>query len=468
MNENDPVNPNKTVVLQDVLRRKGTKIGFWRKRFVQLTNNQIIVYKEQHEGEVYQTFDIFPTTTVECLEQEIPPIFIVRNEGNSIGLTLSSESIETVIRWVNEIRNITIQTPGLSMDNFEIISVIGRGFYGKVMLVRKKDTKELFAIKTVHKNLLIESRKVHTIFSERNVLMNTKHPFIVNICFAFQNERKVYLGLEYVPGGELFRHLRDKRKLPIEEVRLYIAQLCLAIDYLHSVNVIYRDLKSENVLIDVDGYVKLTDFGLAKTLTPDLQQTDTFCGTNEYLAPEIVYRNPYGPEIDWWAMGILTYELLYGVTPFHDSTKLKIFKGILNEDPKFPDDTDESIKSFISMLLVKEPEKRAKFKDIKDHPFFNGLNFQDVLDKKFTPLYIPKDVTKVTENFDSEFTNEKPLDSDGEPASSGAKSEFKGFSFFGGLNKPPADEDSSDEGIAIDDNNIGSNLAPTSFGNFEI
>lgn len=298
--------------------------------------------------------------------------------------------------------------------------------------------------------------------------MKSKHPFIVNICFAFQNETKVYLGLEYVPGGELFHHLRAKGKLPVEEVRLYIAQLCLAIDYLHSFNVIYRDLKSENVLIDVDGYVKLTDFGLAKTLTPDLKQTDTFCGTNEYLAPEIVLRNPYGPEIDWWAMGILTYELLYGVTPFHDSTKLKIFKGILNEDPKFPDDADESIKSFISVLLVKEPEKRAKFKDIKDHPFFNGINFQDVLDKKYTPLYIPKDVTKVTENFDPEFTNEKPMDSDGEPTITETKGEFTGFSYFGGINKSPAEDDSSDEGIAIDDNNVGSNLAPTTFGNLDL
>ena len=118
----------KEVVLEDVMRRKGTKVGLWRKRFVQLTPHQIIVYKEEHEGEVYQRFDIFPTTTVEFSELEGAPTLIVRNEGNSVGLTLSNENIEKVIRWVNEIRNITLQTPGLSMDNFEILSVIGRGF----------------------------------------------------------------------------------------------------------------------------------------------------------------------------------------------------------------------------------------------------------------------------------------------------------------------------------------------------
>ncbi|KAK8883798.1 hypothetical protein M9Y10_042897 [Tritrichomonas musculus] len=443
----------KEVVLEDVMRRKGTKVGLWRKRFVQLTPHQIIVYKEEHEGEVYQRFDIFPTTTVEFSELEGAPTLIVRNEGNSVGLTLSNENIEKVIRWVNEIRNITLQTPGLSMDNFEILSVIGRGFYGKVMLVKKKDTDELYAIKTVHKNLLIESRKVHTIFAERNVLMKSKHPFIVNICFAFQTETKVYLGLEYVPGGDLYRHLHTDGNLSIEEVRLIIAQLCLAIDYLHSVNVVYRDLKSENVLIDQDGFVKLTDFGLAKALTPDLKQTETFCGTNEYLAPEIIYRNPYGPEIDWWAIGILTYELLYGQPPFHDPSKLKMFKRILNEDPKFPDGTDESIISFISALLTKDPLKRAKFEDLKGHPFFKGINFKDILDKKFKPIYVPQDTSKVTNNFDAEFTNEKAEDSDGEQAEPENKDDFTGFSYFGGINQQPADDDLSDDGecIAIED-----------------
>lgn len=445
---------SKEVVLQDVLRRKGTKTGMWRKRFVQLTPHQIIVYKEEHEGEVYQRFDIFPNTTAEISELEGSPSFIVRNEGNSVALTLAHEDIEKVIRWVNEIRNITLQTPGLSMDNFEILSVIGRGFFGKVMLVKKKDTEELYAIKTVHKNLLIESRKVHTIFAERNVLMKSRHPFIVNICFAFQTETKVYLGLEYVPGGDLYRHLRKVGKLSLEEVRLIIAQLCLAIDYLHSVNVVYRDIKSENVLIDKDGYVKLTDFGLAKALTPDLKQTETFCGTNEYLAPEIIYRNPYGPEIDWWAIGILTYELLYGQPPFHDPSKLKMFKRILNEDPKFPPETDPSTISFVSALLAKEPQKRAKFADLKDHPFFNGLNFQDVFDKKFKPIYVPQDTTNVTNNFDAEFTDEKPMDSDGEETEPATKDDFTGFSYFGGINQPPPDEvvsDDDDDGISIDE-----------------
>ncbi|KAK8895938.1 hypothetical protein M9Y10_013824 [Tritrichomonas musculus] len=423
-----------SIVIQDVLRKKSTKFGIWYKRLVQLTKNQIIVYKEETAGTVLQKFDIYPTTTVECFEEEKPPRFVCENEGNPMVLIFTHDNIETVIKWVNEIRNITIQTPGLSMDNFDILSVIGRGFYGKVQLVKKKGTNELYALKSVHKSLLIEHQKVHTILSERNVLMKTKHPFLVDICFAFQTSTKVYLGLEYVAGGELFTHMRQNKKLPVEEVRLYVAELSLAIDYLHSQNIIYRDLKPENVLLSMDGHVKLTDFGLAKMLSPDLKQAETFCGTNEYLAPEIVQRMPYGPPIDWWALGILTYELLFGISPFHESSKLKIFKGILNDSPKYPDDTDETIKSFIAILLEKDPSKRAHFVQIKSHPFFKGLNFQDVLEKKYQPIYVPPETGGLAGNFDEEFTNEKCIDSSGE-LTFGESHEFHGFSFYGGLNK---------------------------------
>ena len=427
-------NNDKIIIIQDVLKKKSTKFGMWYKRLVQLTQNQIIVYKEETEGIILQKFDIYPTTTVECFEEENPPRFVCQNEGNPMVLNFQHENLETVIKWVNEIRNITIQTPGLSMDNFDILSVIGRGFYGKVQLVKKKGTNELYALKSVHKSLLIKHQKVHAIISERNVLMKSKHPFIVDICFAFQTPTKVYIGLEYVAGGELFSHLRKCKKLPLEEVRLYVAELSLAIDYLHSQNIIYRDLKPENVLLAMDGHVKLTDFGLAKILPTDLKQAETFCGTNEYLAPEIVQRNPYGPPIDWWALGILTYELLYGVPPFYESTKLKIFKQILNDQPKYPDDTDETIKSFISILLEKDPAKRAHFAQIKSHPFFNGLDFKDVLEKKYTPLYVPPHTSGVAGNFDEEFTNEKCIDSSGELTFAEGH-EFHGFSFYGGLNQ---------------------------------
>ena len=158
--------------------------------------------------------------------------------------------------------------------------MIVKGYYGKVMLCKEKKTHKIYAVKTVHKERLIKSGKIHTIFAERNVLLKVKHPFIVQIRFAFQTNTKFYLGLEYISGGELFKHLADSHKLSLDEVRLYVAEVALALDYMHSQHIVYRDLKPENILIDLDGHLKLTDFGLVKDLSSN-NTTSTFCGTAE-------------------------------------------------------------------------------------------------------------------------------------------------------------------------------------------
>ena len=214
------------------------------------------------------------------------------------------------------------------MDNFKILSVIGRGYYGKVMLVQEiKSPKNFYAIKSIRKTTLKESNSIHTIVAERNVLAKCKHPFIVSLKFAFQTPSKFYFGLEYAPGGELFYHMQHRGLLPLEEVRLYVAEIALAFDFLHKNNIIYRDLKPENVLLDADGYVKLTDFGLAKDLS-SINQTSTFCGTTEYLAPEIIRHMEYSFSVDWWTLGILAFELLFGRTPFANQNRIKMFQNI--------------------------------------------------------------------------------------------------------------------------------------------
>ncbi|OHS96005.1 AGC family protein kinase [Tritrichomonas foetus] len=431
------------VILKEVLRKKGSKFGFWRKRFVHLTTTHLIVYKGENTSEVERKIEIVPTAVVECLDGEKPPRFVLHVEGQR-PITLGHDNPDIIINWVNEIRNITLQTPDVSMDNFDIISVLGRGFYGKVMLVKKKNTDQYFAIKTVHKNRLVKANKVHTIFTERNVLMKARHPFIVNLQFAFQTESKVYLGLEYASGGELFYHLQNRQTIPIDEVRLYIAELSLAINYLHVLRVIYRDLKPENILLDSQGHVKLTDFGLAKTLTDFSNQTGTFCGTSEYIAPEIISRKPYGPEIDWWAVGILTYELLYGQTPFFNQNKAKMFQSIRSDRPRFPRKVEQSTVDFISMLLEKDPANRATFEKIKVHPFFNGMAFEDVLAKKYKPAFVPPS-NGVVGNFDTEFTMENPLDSLATPTPTAANA-FDGFSYVASPNEMKPDGESTDEG----------------------
>lgn len=419
---------NEQPILSDWLKKKGSKFGFWHKRYVVLTETQMIVSKTKSTDNPERVIDIDVNTEITLLNDIDPPRFIVK-PPNERQICLGNSNLDVILNWTNQLRNATLRHEPLSMDSFEIVSVLGRGFYGKVMLCRNKRTNEMCAIKTVHKNRLIKANKVHTIFTERNVLLKARHPFIVNILFAFQTDAKVYLGLEYASGGELFYHLSNRGTIPLSETRLYVAQLCLAINYLHSLGVVYRDLKPENVLLDENGYVKLTDFGLSKNLDLD-STTATFCGTSEYLAPEIIARKSYGQKIDWWAIGILCYELLYGETPFYHENKSKLFQAIRNSEPRFPKKAPQSTISFIRCLLEKNPDDRADFDQIKDHPFFENLNWDDVQNRKFTPAFKPPKSTRDAKNFDTEFTMENPQDSIATPAPNADA--FNGFSYVAG------------------------------------
>lgn len=307
--------------------------------------------------------------------------------------------------------------------------MIGRGFYGKVTLAQKIDTGELFAIKSIHKRRLVQSNRIHTVLTERNVLAQASHPFIVTLYYAFQNQSKFYLCLEYVSGGELFfRMQQNTQGLPIDDVKLYAAEIALALRHLHSLGIIYRDLKPENVLLDSKGHVKLTDFGLSKDLHSD-QLTSTFCGTNEYLAPEIVSHIAYGFQIDWWTLGILIYEMMFGKTPFKSTNKAQLFKRILQADIHFPTNVDPDAEDLILGLLNKDSSKRFGFEQMRHHCFFSGYNFDDILNKKIKPHFIPTEKDDLNlENFDTEFTTEQPLDSLASPVL-GSIEQVKGFSF---------------------------------------
>jgi serine/threonine protein kinase len=209
---------------------------------------------------------------------------------------------------------------------------------------------------------------------------------------------------------------------------LYIAELSLAINYLHVHGVIYRDIKPENILLDDKGHIKLTDFGLVKQMDADEETTSTFCGTLEYLAPELVTRRPYGIKIDWWAIGILTYELLFGGTPFHHDSRAKMFDAICSGEPKFPPETPGNVVAFIRMLLEKDPEARGGFEQIKSHPLFAGLDFAKVFRREYTPAFLPVTDGVVGAKIDFEFTAEVAIDSFATPAVAKAD-EFEGFTF---------------------------------------
>lgn len=193
------------------------------------------------------------------------------------------------------------------------MQVIGKGYFGKVTQVKYKNDGLIYALKTLKKSKLKEAKHIEHTQTERKIMEIVNHPFIVSLKFAFQTEKKLYFAMDYYNGGELFFHLRKRGKFNEAQAKFYLAQIVLAIEFLHSKKIIYRDLKPENIVLDINGYIKLTDFGLAKdNIADDSGCTQTFCGTPEYLAPEIIRGDKYGKAVDVWCIGILMYEMLYG------------------------------------------------------------------------------------------------------------------------------------------------------------
>ena len=362
------------------------------------------------------------------LIDEENPRFTIKVEDLEEKIILRAPSMENAMNWILNLRSCCYNHPNININSFDIMETIGKGFYGKVLLVRKKDTKELFAIKTVHKKRLVQSGKVHTIISERNILSQVSHPFVITLFYAFQSLSKFYLVLEYIAGGDLFFRMDKTVYLPLEEIRLYTAEITLALNYIHSLGIIYRDLKPENILLDSEGHVKLTDFGLSKIIGQN-EFTLTFCGTNEYLAPEIIKREEYNQSVDWWALGVLIYEMIYLTTPFFHENSSKMYMKIINEELSFPYPTEKNTENLLKGLLVKKPSNRFNYDDIVKHPFFNGLDFQKVYNRGYKPKYIPKISTpESVENFHPEFTEESPYDSIGSPVL-GSASQISGFSY---------------------------------------
>ena len=427
---------------------KRLQFGFAVERFCCLSDSQLLIFKDEKCESIDMIFDLSPALSVEVCGKVKPKQFTV-SDSNEKSATLETKSINEMMNWVFSMRSLIFNNKKMSFDDFNIISVIGRGYFGKVMLVQNKINHELYAVKSIPKSKLIETNKEHTVISERNILSKITHPFIVDLKFTFQTSSKFYLGLEYVPGGELFRRMQQVGCVPFEEAKLYIAEIAIALDYLHRNNIVYRDLKPENILLDADGYIKLTDFGMSKFLK-NCQSTSTFCGTYEYVAPEIILKKNYSYEIDWWTLGILSYELLFGQTPFTHANKSKLFQNIISKKLRFPhqksgfgyfDKTNnnktiidlarnEAVRSFISGLLAKDPSMRLTIDEIKTHPFFDGLNFDDLVNRKIKPPFIPNVTNKkIPNNFDSEFTNEAARDSFTSPVF-GPLMNVRGFAYM--------------------------------------
>lgn len=331
------------------------------------------------------------------------------------------------------------QDSKVRLADFELLKVLGRGAFGKVMQVQKKSDGKIYAMKILKKGAIVARNQVEHTKAERSILQQLQHPFLMTLRFAFQSKDKLYLVLDYFQGGELFFHLKSQRRFSEEVARLYVAEIALAFGHLHALKVIYRDLKPENILLDDNGHVCLTDFGLAKEMEEG-DKAHTFCGTPEYLAPEIVQGRGHDKAVDWWSLGILLYELTVGIPPFYSQNVNEMYNKIRHGVLRFPPFLSEGCKQLIVGLLNRDPKKRLgstnDVDDIKDQAFFTSQpewDWDKVMRKEMEAPFKPR-VKGIddTSNFDEEFLREPVVDSVvvGSNLDQGG-SDFQGFTFQG-------------------------------------
>ncbi|KAI9487855.1 MAG: camp-dependent protein kinase 2 [Benjaminiella poitrasii] len=281
--------------------------------------------------------------------------------------------------------------PRLKLSDFNVLRTLGTGSFGRVHLIQSHVNRRYYAIKVLKKSEVVRMKQVEHTNNEKHILESVAHPFLVNMWGTFQDTVNLYMVMDYVPGGELFSILRRSKRFPDHVAKFYAAEVILAIEYLHSKNVIYRDLKPENLLLDNQGHIKITDFGFAKHV-PDI--TWTLCGTPDYLAPEIIQSKGYGQAVDWWSLGVLVFEMLAGYPPFYDDDHLKLYEKILAGRIKFPQYFIPNSKDLLKHLLTADLTKRYGnlkdgSEDIKRHPWFQGVDFNRVLARQIRPPYVP-------------------------------------------------------------------------------
>jgi len=236
-------------------------------------------------------------------------------------------------------------------------------------------------------NIIAKNQVAHT-RDEKSILQRIKHPFIVNLHYAFQTPEKLYMILDFVNGGELFFHLKKSGKFPESRVRLYAAEISSALIHLHHNGIVYRDLKPENLLLDATGHIVITDFGLSKEIKGS-DGTHTFCGTPEYLAPEVLTGEGHSFPVDWWSLGTLIYEMSTGLPPFYSEITSEMYQKIVSGELVFPQEMSDDICDLLSGLLERDPEDRIGAHDIKEHPWFKGIDWNELDAKKIQPEWTP-------------------------------------------------------------------------------
>uniref|UniRef100_A0A6Q2XLV1 Protein kinase C n=1 Tax=Esox lucius TaxID=8010 RepID=A0A6Q2XLV1_ESOLU len=360
----------------------------------------------------------------------------------------SEEGMKSVVDGIDAIK--ISQGLVLGLGDFDLIRVIGRGSYAKVLLVRLKKNEQIYAMKVVKKELVHDDEDIDWVQTEKHVFEQAStNPFLVGLHSCFQTESRLFLVIEYVNGGDLMFHMQRQRKLPEEHARFYAAEICIALNFLHEKGIIYRDLKLDNVLLDHEGHIKLTDYGMCKEGIRPGDTTSTFCGTPNYIAPEILRGEDYGFSVDWWALGVLMFEMMAGRSPFDIitdnpdmNTEEYLFQVILEKPIRIPRSLSVKAASVLKGFLNKDPKERlgcqaqAGFTDIKSHTFFRSIDWDQLEKKQTAPPFKPQITDDYgLENFDTQFTNEPvQLTPDDEDVIKRIdQSEFEGFEYINPL-----------------------------------
>jgi len=330
----------------------------------------------------------------------------------------------------------------MGLGDFNFIKVLGKGSFGKVMLAEKKGTDEVYAIKVLKKEVIIQDDDVECTMTEKRILaLSAKHPFLTALHSSFQTKDRLFFVMEYVNGGDLMFQIQRARKFDEPRARFYAAEVTLALMFLHRHGIIYRDLKLDNILLDAEGHCKIADFGMCKEGMSENKLTQTFCGTPDYIAPEILQELKYDASVDWWALGVLMYEMMAGQPPFEADNEDDLFESILHDDVLYPVWLSKEAVSILKGFMTKNPARRLGCvatqgceKAILVHPFFNEkIEWEALEQRRVKPPFKPKIKNKTdANNFDRDFTSEEPILTPVDPAviKTINQEEFRGFSFI--------------------------------------
>lgn len=381
------------------LTKEGGSFKSWKKRWFVLRDGALSYYKQKGDFEPLGTISLSTAGRIQVNStKKKPNTFEIPTPSRTYYLTADTETERQTWMEILEHTREHITKKGskseekVSVADFELLNLVGKGSFGKVIQVRKINTGEIFAMKVLSKRHIVEHNEVAHTKSEKNILMKLQHPFLVGLNYSFQTDDKLYFILDYVNGGELFYHLQREKRFSEDRVRFYGAEIVLALEYLHAAGVVYRDLKPENLLLTDEGHICMTDFGLCKEglFSPE-DRTETFCGTPEYLAPEVLVGHGYGKAVDWWSFGSLLYEMLTGLPPFYSQDVQEMYRKIMTDKLTFPEFVHPDARSLLEQLLERDAEKRLTEPNlIKRHPFFKAINWELLYQKKIPPPYMPE------------------------------------------------------------------------------